>query len=131
MNVIYRMLNAYLNCLFSFSLPIKDIWLYAIPVEELMKLGITDNRKGQFDFWTVTLRGTSLFFQLISGFLMYMMFLTEVDLQHSAIWMAGVYLMLLMQFLENKVALELTRSEFVEAQEVACMPILLHDIYGL
>lgn len=131
MNVIYRMLNAYLNCLFSFSLPIKDIWLYAIPVEELMKLGITDNRKGQFDFWTVTLCGTSLFFQLISGFLMYMMFLTEVDLQHSAIWMAGVYLMLLMQFLENKVALELTRSEFVEAQEVACMPILLHDIYGL
>lgn len=41
----------------------------------------------------------------------------EVDLQHSAIWMAGVYLMLLMQFLENKVAVELTRSEFVEAQE--------------
>jgi hypothetical protein len=29
-----------------------------------------------------------------------------------------VYLMLLMQFLENKVAVELTRSEFVEAQEV-------------
>ncbi|KAL5580463.1 hypothetical protein UlMin_012905 [Ulmus minor] len=41
----------------------------------------------------------------------------EVNLQHSAIWMAGVYLMVLMQFLENKVALELTRSEFVEAQE--------------
>ncbi|PRQ34878.1 putative tetratricopeptide-like helical domain, chromatid cohesion factor MAU2 [Rosa chinensis] len=41
----------------------------------------------------------------------------EVNLQHSAIWMAGVYLMLLMQFLENKVAMELTRSEFVEAQE--------------
>ncbi|XP_040993384.1 sister chromatid cohesion protein SCC4 [Juglans microcarpa x Juglans regia] len=41
----------------------------------------------------------------------------EVDLQHSAIWMAGVYLMLLMQFLENKVAIELTRSEFVDAQE--------------
>ncbi|KAG8633630.1 sister chromatid cohesion protein SCC4 isoform X2 [Manihot esculenta] len=41
----------------------------------------------------------------------------EVDLRHSAIWMAGVYLMLLMQFLENKVAMELTRSEFVEAQE--------------
>ncbi|XXG76872.1 hypothetical protein AAC387_Pa08g1145 [Persea americana] len=40
----------------------------------------------------------------------------EVDLQHSAIWMAGVYLMLLMQFLENKVAVELTRTEFVEAQ---------------
>lgn len=42
---------------------------------------------------------------------------SEVDLQHSAIWMAGVYLMILMQFLENKVAMELTRSEFVEAQE--------------
>lgn len=41
----------------------------------------------------------------------------EVDLQHSAIWMAGVYLMLLMQFLENKVAMDLTRSEFLEAQE--------------
>ncbi|XP_020254437.1 uncharacterized protein LOC109831513 [Asparagus officinalis] len=41
----------------------------------------------------------------------------EVDLQHSAIWMAGLYLMLLMQFLENRVAVELTRSEFVEAQE--------------
>lgn len=32
--------------------------------------------------------------------------------------MAGVYLMLLIQFLENKVAIELTRAEFVEAQEV-------------
>ncbi|CAN1312622.1 Sister chromatid cohesion protein SCC4 [Linum perenne] len=42
----------------------------------------------------------------------------EVDLQHSSIWMAGVYLMLLMQFLENSVAMELTRSEFVAAQEV-------------
>ncbi|KAL6978966.1 cohesin-loading factor complex subunit scc4 [Sarracenia purpurea var. burkii] len=41
----------------------------------------------------------------------------EVDLQHSAIWMAGVYLMLLMQFLENKVAVDLTRSEYIEAQE--------------
>ncbi|XP_010555016.1 PREDICTED: uncharacterized protein LOC104824615 [Tarenaya hassleriana] len=46
----------------------------------------------------------------------------EADLQHSAIWMAGVYLMLLMQFLENKVALELTRSEFVEAEEVDHLP---------
>lgn len=43
--------------------------------------------------------------------------ITEVELQHSAIWMAGVYLMLLMQFLENKVAIDLTRSEFLEAQE--------------
>ncbi|KAJ4979109.1 hypothetical protein NE237_009889 [Protea cynaroides] len=42
---------------------------------------------------------------------------TEVDLQHSAIWMTGVYLMILVQFLENKVALTLTRAEFVEAQE--------------
>ncbi|KAL7081874.1 hypothetical protein ACP275_14G065700 [Erythranthe tilingii] len=41
----------------------------------------------------------------------------EVELQHSAIWMAGVYLMLLMQFLENKVAIDLTRTEFIEAQE--------------
>lgn len=39
-------------------------------------------------------------------------------MQHSAIWMAGVYLMLLMQFLENKVAVDLTRTEFLEAQEV-------------
>ncbi|XP_057536923.1 sister chromatid cohesion protein SCC4 isoform X1 [Amaranthus tricolor] len=42
---------------------------------------------------------------------------TEVHLQHSSIWMAGVYLMLLMQFLENKVAVDLTRADFVEAQE--------------
>ncbi|KAK7276148.1 hypothetical protein RIF29_17281 [Crotalaria pallida] len=41
----------------------------------------------------------------------------EVDLRHSSIWMAGVYLMILIQFLENKVAIELTRAEFVEAQE--------------
>lgn len=46
-------------------------------------------------------------------------------MQHSAIWMAGVYLMLLMQFLENKVAVDLTRSEFVEAQEVGYMPYLM------
>jgi hypothetical protein len=32
--------------------------------------------------------------------------------------MAGVYLMLLIQFLENKVALELTRAEYAEAQQV-------------
>lgn len=51
--------------------------------------------------------------------------LAEVDLRHSAIWMAGVYLMLLMQFLENKVAMELTRSEFVEAQEVSGLVLLL------
>ncbi|KAJ0988952.1 hypothetical protein J5N97_007308 [Dioscorea zingiberensis] len=41
----------------------------------------------------------------------------EVDFQRSTIWISGLYLMLLMQFLENKVAVELTRSEFVEAQE--------------
>lgn len=51
-------------------------------------------------------------------------FLAEVDLQHSSIWMAGVYLMLLIQFLENKVAIELTRAEFVEAQEVGYIPLL-------
>ncbi|XP_068648061.1 sister chromatid cohesion protein SCC4 [Aristolochia californica] len=42
---------------------------------------------------------------------------TEKDLYRSSICMAGLYLMLLMHFLENKVALELTRSEYVEAQE--------------
>lgn len=47
-----------------------------------------------------------------------MYWMSEVELQHSAIWIAGVYLMLLMQLLENKVAIDLTRSEFVEAQEV-------------
>jgi hypothetical protein len=52
-------------------------------------------------------------------------FLAEVDLQHSAIWMGSVYLMLLMQFFENKVAVELIRPEFVEAQEVGIMPPLL------
>lgn len=57
----------------------------------------------------------------------------EVDLQHSAIWIAGVYLMLLMHFLENKVAMELTRTEFVEAREslvqmgnwFTCFPTIL------
>ncbi|WMV46581.1 hypothetical protein MTR67_039966 [Solanum verrucosum] len=49
----------------------------------------------------------------------------EVDLQHSAIWIASVYLMLLMHFLENKVAVDLTRSEFVEAQEVNNLVSLL------
>ncbi|KAK3145050.1 hypothetical protein QOZ80_4AG0322090 [Eleusine coracana subsp. coracana] len=42
---------------------------------------------------------------------------TEGNLEHSTIWTAGLYLMLLLQFLENKVAVELTRSEFVDAQE--------------
>lgn len=50
--------------------------------------------------------------------------LAEVDLQHSSIWMAGVYLMLLIHFLENKVAIELTRAEFVEAQEVGYVPVV-------
>lgn len=55
-----------------------------------------------------------------------------MDLQHSAIWMAGVYLMLLMQFLENKVAVELTRSEFLEAQEVGFMvPITANELSSL
>ncbi|KAK1271747.1 hypothetical protein QJS04_geneDACA022639 [Acorus gramineus] len=42
----------------------------------------------------------------------------ESDIQRSDIWTAGVYLMLLMHFLENKVTIELTRSEFVEAQKM-------------
>ncbi|CAA7058050.1 unnamed protein product [Microthlaspi erraticum] len=41
----------------------------------------------------------------------------ETDLRHTAIWMSGVYLMLQMQFLENRVSLELTRSDYVEAEE--------------
>lgn len=43
--------------------------------------------------------------------------ITEVDLKHWAIWMSGVYLILLLQLLENKVIIDLTRTEFVEAQE--------------
>lgn len=41
----------------------------------------------------------------------------EVDLQHWAIWMAGVYLILLVQLLENTAIIELTRTEFLEAQK--------------
>ncbi|KAG7537487.1 Chromatid cohesion factor MAU2 [Arabidopsis suecica] len=41
----------------------------------------------------------------------------EADLRHTAIWMSRVFLMLQMQFLENRVALELTRSDYVEAEE--------------
>eukprot|EP00252_Welwitschia_mirabilis_P009254 TRINITY_DN2169_c0_g1_i1.p1 TRINITY_DN2169_c0_g1~~TRINITY_DN2169_c0_g1_i1.p1 ORF type:complete len:666 (-),score=133.06 TRINITY_DN2169_c0_g1_i1:361-2358(-) len=40
----------------------------------------------------------------------------ETDLHHWAIWMAGVYLMLLVQLLENKAIIDLTRTEFLEAQ---------------
>ncbi|GAB2233920.1 hypothetical protein Droror1_Dr00003150 [Drosera rotundifolia] len=59
-----------------------------VVLEELSKMGITDGGR-------------------------------EDDLQHSAsvIWVAGLYLMLLMQFLENKVSVEITRAELVEAQE--------------
>ncbi|KAI5077473.1 hypothetical protein GOP47_0007297 [Adiantum capillus-veneris] len=42
---------------------------------------------------------------------------TEVDLQHWAIWVSGVYLILLLQLLENKVIIDLTRTEFAEAQK--------------
>lgn len=38
--------------------------------------------------------------------------------------MAGVYLMLLIQFLENKVAIELTRAEYAEAQQVGYVPVV-------
>ncbi|KAF8765974.1 hypothetical protein HU200_008016 [Digitaria exilis] len=41
---------------------------------------------------------------------------TEANLEHSTLWTVGLYLTLLLQFLENKVAVDLTRSEFVEAQ---------------
>ncbi|MCO5550423.1 hypothetical protein L7F22_003909 [Adiantum nelumboides] len=42
---------------------------------------------------------------------------SEVDLQHWAIWVSGVYLILLLQLLENKVIIDLTRTEFTEAQK--------------
>ncbi|GJX23146.1 sister chromatid cohesion protein SCC4 isoform X2 [Tanacetum coccineum] len=74
--------------------------------------------------------GTDLDFLISQKFLGWslanieMLYLQQVELQHSAIWMAGVYLMILMQFLENKVAMELTRSEFVEAQEPVIIKLL-------
>lgn len=46
------------------------------------------------------------------------LYFAEVDLKKSDIWTGGLYLTLLMQFLENKIAVELTRSEFVQAREV-------------
>ncbi|RHN51525.1 putative chromatid cohesion factor MAU2 [Medicago truncatula] len=48
--------------------------------------------------------------------------LREADLDRSSIHMAGVYLMLLIQFLENEVAIELTRAQFSAAQEVGFAP---------
>lgn len=48
--------------------------------------------------------------------------LAEADLDRSSIHMAGVYLMLLIQFLENEVAIELTRAQFSAAQEVGFAP---------
>lgn len=38
-----------------------------------------------------------------------------------------MYLMLLMHFLENKVAVELTQSEFVEAQEVGDLSFFFYN----
>lgn len=60
----------------------------------------------------------------LTNVLFFNVWITEVELQHSAIWMAGVYLVLLMHFLENKVAIDLTRTEFVEAQEVGCITFI-------
>lgn len=42
---------------------------------------------------------------------------TEVDLQHWAIWVSGVYLILLLQLIENKICIDLTETEFSEAQK--------------
>lgn len=42
----------------------------------------------------------------------------EKDLYRSSIGTVGLYLMLLMHLLESKVAIDLTRSEFTETQEV-------------
>ncbi|KAK4408761.1 Sister chromatid cohesion protein SCC4 [Sesamum angolense] len=81
--------------------------------EELLQLGITDRVKGESSIHVISkLYGKGLLTCFSPTYWM-----PEVELQHSAIWMAGVYLMLLMQFLENKVAIDLTRTEFVEAQE--------------
>jgi MAternally-affected-uncoordination protein len=44
--------------------------------------------------------------------------LAEAELQHWAIGTGNVYLLLLLQLLENKVIINLTCSEFVEGQEV-------------
>lgn len=97
------------------------------PAEELVKLGIAESVRGEL--YVLTMPKTTLFQFLFNSkvtcAIIVNFFFAEVDLQHSAIWMAGVYLMLLMQFLENKVAIELTRSEFVEAQEVGIFPPLL------
>lgn len=42
----------------------------------------------------------------------------EVDFQHWETWMAGVYLMFLVQLLENTTIIELTHTKFLEAQKV-------------
>lgn len=41
----------------------------------------------------------------------------EGDLQHWAMWTGGVYLLLLMQLLENKAVINLTEADYVEAQK--------------
>ncbi|CAM6094394.1 unnamed protein product [Calypogeia fissa] len=41
----------------------------------------------------------------------------EADLAHTSIWIVGVYLVLWIQFLENKTIIYLTETEFVAAQE--------------
>ncbi|XP_024528762.1 sister chromatid cohesion protein SCC4 [Selaginella moellendorffii] len=50
----------------------------------------------------------------------------ETHLPHWSIWMAGVYLVLQFQLLENKILIDLTRTEFMDAQK-ALMEVL--DLY--
>jgi len=60
---------------------------------------------------------------------------------NEAIWIAGVYLMLLVQLLENTVIIKLIRTEFLEAlkkivqhcpmQRIRILMISMHHIYEI
>ncbi|KAM7257502.1 hypothetical protein ACFE04_013243 [Oxalis oulophora] len=98
--------------------PIDGEWLPKSAVYALVDLMVIvlGRPKGQFRDCTKRFHtGVNLIkaelerFGIIDG-------VKETDLRHSTIWMTGVYLMLLMHFYQNKVAVELTRSEFAEAQ---------------
>jgi hypothetical protein len=91
-----------------------------------VKLGITDCVRGEIHFTYFTYKILCLHANKDSICnLAELSCLAEMDLEHSSIHMAGVYLKLLIQFLENKVAIELTRAEFIEAQEVGYVPAVL------
>lgn len=86
--------------------------------DELIKLGITDEIRGLLYNFVEVEHLVEATILNIEAHILFFYLLAEADLRHTAIWMSGIYLMLQMQFLENRVALELTRSEYVEAQEV-------------